>query len=63
MKKNIVISLLTIGIMFQITSIDSVYSSETNKAWNDRMKLFKEMGANMRELKKAQDTIVMLKSA
>ena len=63
MKKNIIISLLTIGIMFQITSIDSVYSSETNKAWNDRMKLFKEMGANMRELKKAQDTVVMLKSA
>ena len=63
MKKNIVISLLTIGIMFQIMSIDSVYSSEINKAWNDRMKLFKEMGANMRELKKAQDTVVMLESA
>ena len=63
MKKKFVINVLAILIIFQIISIENVHSSDTNKAWIDRMKLFKEMGANMRKLKQAQDTFVMFKSA
>jgi len=63
MKNKFVINVLAILIIFQIISIENVHSSDTNKAWIDRMKLFKEMGANMRKLKQAQDTLVMFKSA
>ena len=63
MKNKFVINVLAILIIFQIISIENVHSSDTNKAWIDRMKLFKEMGANMRKLKQAQDTFIMFKSA
>ena len=63
MIKSFMVFLFVIVIFLQTSSNDFVYASESNKAWNERMKLFKEMGKNMRQLKRADNTSIMVKSA
>ena len=63
MIKNFAIFVFTIMTFLYVSSHDFVRSSESKKAWNDRMKLFKEMGKNMRQLKRADNASAMVKSA
>ena len=63
MKQILLICSLAIAIIFKYWDVDFAHASEANKAWNDRVSLFKEMGANMRKLKRTQDTEIMVKAA
>lgn len=63
MKQILLICSLAIAIIFKYWDVDFAHASEANKAWNDRVSLFKEMGASMRKLKRTQDTEIMVKAA